>query len=148
MSENVYEGFYILDSNLYGKNPEEVSGQVTATIEKIGGEVLISQLWEERKLAYPIKGHKRGTYWLTYFQLDPLKVKELAELFRINENIIRFIFLKVDPRLVDTLVQHAKDGHLHAGERAAEVANAAEPAADVFDDEEEDVPEDLVIGKF
>lgn len=147
MSENVYEGFYILDSNLYAKNPEEVSGIVSATIEKVGGEVLLSRYWDERKLAYTIKGHKRGTYWLTYFKLDPLKIKELTRLFQINENIIRFLFLKVDPRLVEMLVEHANAGHLHAGERAAETVASVETSADVFDEEEE-MPEDLVTGKF
>ena len=37
-------------------------------IEEAGGEMLVSRLWEERRLAYPIEGHRKGTYWLTYFR--------------------------------------------------------------------------------
>ena len=47
-----------------------MSGEIVELIEKAGGEILVSRLWEERRLAYPIKGQRKGTYWLTYFRLD------------------------------------------------------------------------------
>ena len=120
MATNVYEGLFIFDSDLYAKGPDDVSGQVAGIIEQFGGEVLLSRLWDERKLAYPIKGHRRGTYWLAYFKIDPLKVKELTRQFQLSDSVLRFLFLFVDPRLVDTLVEHARAGHLHAGEQPAE----------------------------
>ncbi|MDR2440525.1 MAG: 30S ribosomal protein S6 [Planctomycetaceae bacterium] len=120
MAQNVYEGLFIFDSDLYAKEPDNVSGQVTRIIEQFGGEVLLSRLWDERKLAYPIKGHRRGTYWLAYLRIDPLKVKELTRQFQLSESVIRFLFLHVDPRLVETLVEHARTGHLHAGEQQVE----------------------------
>ena len=115
MAQNVYEGLFILDSDVYARNPDEVSGQVATVVEQYGGEVLLSRLWDERKLAYPVKGHRRGTYWLTYFRIDSLKVKELTRQFQINNSVLRFLFLNIEPRLVDTLVEHARAGHLHAG---------------------------------
>ena len=133
MSENVYEGLYILNSELYAKSPDEISGQMAAFIEKTGGEVLLSRLWDERRLAYPIQGHKRGTYWLTYFKIDPLKVKELTRQFQITDSILRFLFLKLDPRIVDTVVEHAKDGPIKP--QIAEVEISQEIVVDV---EEED----------
>ena len=69
MADNVYEGMFILDSNRYGHDPEGVSGQIHEMIQKLGGKMLVSRLWEERRLAYPIKAHRKGTYWLTYFRL-------------------------------------------------------------------------------
>ena len=65
MAANVYEGMFILDSNRFGRDPEAVSGQIPQMIEEAGGEVLVSRLWEERRLAYPIEGHRKGTYWLS-----------------------------------------------------------------------------------
>ena len=38
-------------------------------ITQHGGTVLAARLWDERKLAYPINGHKKGVYWLTYFRM-------------------------------------------------------------------------------
>ncbi|MDR0608615.1 MAG: 30S ribosomal protein S6 [Planctomycetaceae bacterium] len=120
MAQNVYEGLFIFDSDLYAKDADNVSGQVTRIIEQFGGEVLLSRLWDERKLAYPIKGHRRGTYWLAYLRIDSLKVKELTRQFQLSDSVIRFLFLHVDPRLVETLVEHARAGHLHAGEQQVE----------------------------
>ncbi len=107
MAANVYEGMFILDSNRYGRDPETVSGQIPAMIEKFGGEILISRLWEERRLAYPVKGQRKGTYWLTYFRLDGSRLGDLRRQCQITEDILRVLFLKVEPRIVDTLVAHA-----------------------------------------
>ena len=111
MAENVYEGMYILDSNRYGRDHEGVSGQIPEIIEKAGGQILVSRLWEERRLAYPIKGHRKGTYWLTYFRLDGEKLAEIQRQCQLSESVLRVLFLKVEPRIVDTLVEHAKAGH-------------------------------------
>jgi small subunit ribosomal protein S6 len=137
MAQNVYEGLFIFDSDLYAKEPDTISGQVTRIIEQFGGEVLLSRLWDERKLAYPIKGHRRGTYWLAYLRIDALKVKELTRQFQLSDSVIRFLFLHVDPRLVETLVEHARAGHLHAGEQQVDqVLEKETPNSPSFLDEE------------
>jgi len=127
MATNVYEGLFIFDSDLYAKGADEVSSQVASVIEQLGGEVLLSRLWDERKLAYPIKGHRRGTYWLAYFRIDPSAVKDLTRQFQLSGSILRFLILLVDPRLVDTLVEHARAGKLHAGH--AEVTEEIPPVS-------------------
>ncbi len=107
MPANVYEGMFILDSNRYGRDPEAVSNQIPAMIEKLGGDMLVSRLWEERRLAYPVKGQRKGTYWLTYFRLDGSRLIEMRRQCQITDDILRVLFLKVDPRIVDALVAHA-----------------------------------------
>jgi small subunit ribosomal protein S6 len=141
MATNVYEGLFIFDSDLYAKGTDEVSSQVASIVEQLGGEVLLSRFWDERKLAYPIKGHRRGTYWLAYFRIDPSAVKELTRRFQLSGSILRFLILLVDPRLVDTLVEHAQAGKLHAG--LSELPDEAPPvsiidAVNLVDDEESD----------
>jgi small subunit ribosomal protein S6 len=101
---------FILDSNRYARDPSGVSGQLTKMVEKHGGEMLVSRMWAEQKLAYPIDGHRKGTYWLTYFRMDSGHQKDLLRDCRLNENILRNLILQVDARLVDTLVEHAQAG--------------------------------------
>ncbi len=107
LSERVYEGLFLFESNKYSRNPKEVSGQVNQAIEKCGGEVLVSRLWAEQKLAYPINGQRTGTYWLAHFRMDSLRREELNRAFRLNTNLLRELVLIVDERLVDALVKHA-----------------------------------------
>ena len=109
MAETVYEGMFLLDSNRYGRDPEGVAGQVPGMIREAGGEVLVSRLWEERRLAFPIKGRRKGTYWLTYFRMDGRNLGELKRKSQLNENVLRMLFVKIDPRIVDTLVEHAQE---------------------------------------
>ncbi len=108
MAQNVYEGLLILDPTRYNRDPDGVAGQVPALIEKLGGEILVSRLWEERRLAFPIKGQRKGTYWLIYFRLESGQLSEIKRSCLINDNILRTLFLKVEPRIVDALVAHAK----------------------------------------
>ncbi len=106
----VYEGMFILDPTKYSRDPAGTAQLVTDLIAQFGGTVLASRLWDERKLAYPIKGHKRGAYWLTYFRMETGKVAALERQCDITDDIIRKLILKVDDRIADALVQHALSG--------------------------------------
>ncbi len=110
MASNVYEALFIFDTNKYGRDVAGVSGQVAQIVEKHGGEVLANRLWEERRLAYPINGQRKGTYWLTYFKLDAKALVPVERDFRLSESIVRSLTLKVDPRIAETLVSHAVSG--------------------------------------
>lgn len=122
---NVYESLFILDSNKYARDQGGVAGTIPTMIEKLGGEILANRLWNEQKLAYPIRGHRKGTYWLTYFRLDCEKLTEFDRQCRLNENILRSLTLVVEPRLVDVLVAHAK------GARPSAPAPAPVPAVKI-----------------
>lgn len=110
MALNVYEGMYILDSGRFARDPDAISGQITKLIQDAGGEILVSRLWEERRLAYPIHGQRKGVYWLTYFRLDSANLEELHRQFGLFDANIRHLFIKIDPRAVDALVEHALAG--------------------------------------
>lgn len=134
MAQNVYEGLFILDSNRYARNPAEVSGKVAKLIEGQEGELLANRLWEERRLAYPIDGHRKGTYWLTYFRMEGANLAELTKQTERSDSILRHMFLKVDHRIVDTLVAHATAQPVAAQvEASAEAASeeTAKPVAEV-----------------
>jgi small subunit ribosomal protein S6 len=128
---NVYEGMYILESNRYARDQAAVSGQIPEMIQKLGGEILASRLWEERRLAYSIDGHRKGTYWLTYFKLESSQLASLNRQCTLSESILRTLFLKVDPRIADALVSHALAGGTAPRRSAAEPAVAAAVVVEV-----------------
>lgn len=137
MAQNVYECLFILDSNRYARDPNGVAAAIPEMVEKFGGEVLANRLWNEQRLAYPINGHRKGTYWLTYFRLESTRLTEFNRACQLNENVLRNLTLKVDPRLVDTLVDHAL-GKTPVVRDAADVD--ADAAAD--DDNSDDASSD------
>ena len=107
MAVNTYECMLILDANRYARDPEGVSGQIGKFVEKHGGEMLVSRLWEERRLAYPIAGHRKGAYWLSYFKLESEKVGSIERDCQLSDSILRSLTLRVDERIADALVGHA-----------------------------------------
>lgn len=106
----VYEGMFILDAGKYSRDPAGLAQQINDLIAQFGGTVLAARLWDERKLAYPIKGHKKGVYWLTYFRMPGDNLTPFERQCEITDDILRKLVLKVDERIVDALVQHALAG--------------------------------------
>lgn len=132
MAANVYECMFILDSNRYARDSHGVQESIDSAATSLGGEILVSRLWSEQKLAYPINGHRKGTYWLTYFRLEATKLSEFERVIQLNDNVMRSLTLKIDPRLVDPLIAHAKGETLAEApeeEAAQEDAKATTQAA-------------------
>ncbi|MFM9194367.1 MAG: 30S ribosomal protein S6, partial [Planctomycetia bacterium] len=120
-----YEGMFILDPAKYSRDPAGSAQQVADIITQNGGTILAARLWDERKLAYPIKGHKKGVYWLTYFRMEGGNLTALERQCEITDDIIRKLVLRVDPRIADALVQHALAGDTAARRPAPAVAAEA-----------------------
>ncbi len=59
------------------------------------------------RLAYPIRGHKKGSYLLTFFKSEGANVKAISDDCRLSEVILRELILKVYPKLVDHLMTQA-----------------------------------------
>ena len=113
---------YILDANAYARNSSGVSENINKMVDQIGGEILASRLWNEQKLAYPIKGRYKGAYWLSYFRCDSSKLTEFNRACQLNDVVLRHLAVSVEDRLVDTLVAAAK------GETLPEPPAEDEPA--------------------
>ncbi len=125
MAENVYECMFIFNANTYAKNPAGVGKNVNEMIEAVDGEILASRLWNEQKLAYPINGHRKGAYWLTYARLESTAITKLNRVCQLNDGILRHLVIKIDPRLVDTMVAVAKGEAIPGTEDETEDAEAA-----------------------
>ena len=107
MSEVTYEGMFLLDSNKYASDPDGILGGVGAILERAGAKLLASRPWQDGKLAYPINGHRKGLYYLTYFSMDSNGIHELTRLCKFNESILRHLILKLDPALVEPMLAMA-----------------------------------------
>ena len=111
MSVNFYEGMFILDTALYARDPEAAPKKIEAAITENGGEIAVSRIFDERKLAYPIKGQRKGVYWLVYFRLEGVKLIEVERLFKLIEGNLRHMVVKHDNRMADAMIENAKTGN-------------------------------------
>lgn len=112
MAANVYECMFILDATKVAGNLETADKQIRALLEKNSAEVLVSRLWAEQKLTYPIKKQKKGIYYLTYFSSEGKNLVTIENDFSLNEMILRQMILKIHPKLVETMLTLAKGEHV------------------------------------
>ncbi|WP_104712350.1 30S ribosomal protein S6 [Helicobacter cetorum] len=117
-----YETMFVLKPTLV---EEEIKAKIDfykEVILKHGGTIETNLDMGMRNLAYEIKKHKRGYYYVIYFKASPSMILELERLYRINEDVLRFIVIKYDSKkeveawhaLVDRANKkpsHAKESH-------------------------------------
>jgi len=130
LAQNVYECMFIFDSNAYARDAGGVSSRIPKMVEKCGGEMLASRLWFEQRLAYPIKGQRKGTYWLTFFRMDSTRLAEFNRECQLDDNILRHMTLKVDPRTADARVSQASGERVATEEAPAAVPVGAEKSSE------------------
>ena len=131
MAQNVYECMFIFDSNRYARDPNKLAGRIPEIIQSLDGELLVSRLWNEQKLAYPIRGQRKGTYWLTFFRMESSRLGEFERACQLSDGILRNLTLAVEPRLVDALVAHARGEAVDAPETVDTPAAVDTPEAAV-----------------
>lgn len=124
MPANVYECMFLLDTNKVAGDVSSAAKQLHGILERNQAEVLASRPWDERRLAYPVKGHKKGLYYLTYFRTEGKNLAPIEHDCALNESILRALILKVDPKHVDIMLQLARDEH------AVALQTVTEPQAD------------------
>jgi len=91
-----YETMFILKPTLTDEETVAQIENIRAIIEKNGGEIVSADNVGTRELAYEIEKCKRGYYYVVYFKGNPSGIAEIERNYRINENLIRFIFIKFD----------------------------------------------------
>jgi small subunit ribosomal protein S6 len=104
---NLYEGMFLLDSTKAATAWDDTVKHVHDILTKHHSEIVASRQWDERRLAYPVNGHKKGTYLLTYFRTESANLKDIAADCRLSDIIVRDLVLKVHPKLADHLVNQA-----------------------------------------
>lgn len=89
-----YEIMFIINPTILEEGREAVIEKVTTILTKAGSNVLKSEKWGERKLAYPIDKKKTGFYVLTTFEIDGTKLAEVETKLNITEELMRYIIVK------------------------------------------------------
>ena len=111
MAANVYECMFLLDTNKVAGDVSAAAKQLHAVLERNQAEVLASRPWDERRLAFPVKGHKKGLYYLTYFRTEGKNVVGIERDCALIEMILRMMVIHVDPKLVEAMLAMARDEH-------------------------------------
>jgi small subunit ribosomal protein S6 len=130
MAANTYECMFLLDTNKVSGDVNAAAQQLHGILEKNHAEVLASRPWDERRLAYAVKGHKKGLYYLTYFRAEGKNLATIERDCRLNEMILRFLVIKIDPKIQETMLAVARDEHAFALQAAGDEGDGLEGTGD------------------
>ncbi|MEM1062442.1 MAG: 30S ribosomal protein S6 [Planctomycetota bacterium] len=99
-----YEGMFLFDSAQFASDPEGISGKALACLEKCGAEVVAHRPWQDGRLPYEIAGRKKGLHYLIMFHLDPARMTELERACKLEDKILRQMFIRHEQVLFDANV--------------------------------------------
>lgn len=93
---NFYETISILRQDTSIQGVKSITDEFKSILTDMGAEVIKHEYWGLKQLAYPINRNKRGHYTMLCVKASPEAIAELERHYKIKENVIRFMTLKVN----------------------------------------------------
>src|SRR5438477_9638555 len=92
----LYENVFIARQDISGAQVDALTDTFTQLLADNGGEVKKREYWGLRNLSYRMRKNRKGHYVLLNIEAPPAAVAELERTMRINEDVIRYLTLRVD----------------------------------------------------
>jgi small subunit ribosomal protein S6 len=127
-----YETIFITHPDLPEEDLQKLTQRTTDVIQQQRGELLQVQQWGKKKLAYKIHNQWRGQYTLVDYAALSQAVRELERILRLDENVLKFLTVKVGDRIDLEAVRRSLEEAAKTrppGEEEASEAYAARGAA-------------------
>ncbi|MFM7051833.1 MAG: 30S ribosomal protein S6 [Planctomycetota bacterium] len=127
---NAYEGMFLFPQTV-AADLQGAADHVLEVLSKGGAELVSMCKWDERRLAYDIKGNKRGVYFLAYFKCDAAKLSAIERDARLSEKLLRSMITRADHLTSEQML--AMEGRQQLADEIAlrkmQPATTTEPAA-------------------
>jgi small subunit ribosomal protein S6 len=92
----LYENVFIARQDISTAQVEALTETFATLVAENGGKVEKREYWGLRNLAYRMKKNRKGHYVLFNLEAPPAAVSELERNMRINEDILRYMTIKVE----------------------------------------------------
>jgi small subunit ribosomal protein S6 len=92
----LYENVFIARQDISGAQVDALTDGFVQLIADNGGEVKKREYWGLRNLAYRMRKNRKGHYVLMNVEAPPAAVAELERTMRINEDVLRYLTIRVE----------------------------------------------------
>ncbi len=92
----LYESVFIARQDISSAQTEALIEQFAQIVADNGGTVSKKEYWGLKSLAFRIKKNRKGHYVLLNIDAPAAAVIEMERNMRINEDVIRYLTVKVD----------------------------------------------------
>ena len=132
--KKLYEGMFLVDSAKAASDWDGINAAIKRILDRAKAEIVSMRKWDDRRLAYDIRGVSRGTYILCYFKADGGQIQSIEKAVQLSEKIIRVLILKTDQMTKEDI---DKDTPAAKAEREQEKAKA-EQTQQTEEDQQDD----------
>ncbi len=91
-----YETLYVVRADLEAEKTQELVSRFQGVVTENGAEACEVNEWGKRRLAYEIDGAREGYYVLMTYTAPTDLSRELERLFRISDDVMRYITVRVE----------------------------------------------------
>lgn len=91
-----YESVLVFRQDLTEPQVKEKAAKFTEIIKELGGDVKSTEFWGLKNLAYIIRKNRKAHYVMLNIELPGSKIDELERRSRIDEDVIRFLNVRVE----------------------------------------------------
>ena len=101
----LYEHVFIARQDISSQQVEGLTDMITAILEENGGKITKQEYWGIKSLAYRVKKNRKGHYSLLNIDAEHVAIAEMERRISLNDDIIRFMTLRVDEHETEESVQ-------------------------------------------
>ncbi len=122
----LYEHIFLARQDLSQAQVDQLAENAAKIIEENEGKVSKTETWGLRTLAYKIQKNRKAHYVMLNIEAPGAAIHELERQTRINEDVLRFLTIRVDALESDPSVMMRKSdrGERRGGPRAPRHNNA------------------------
>ncbi|MDR0967484.1 MAG: 30S ribosomal protein S6 [Rickettsiales bacterium] len=91
-----YESVLVFRQDLTEPQVKEKAAKFAEIIKELGGVVKSTEFWGLKNLAYVIRKNRKAHYIMMNIEMDGKNITELERRARIDEDVIRFLNVRVD----------------------------------------------------
>ena len=91
-----YESVLVFRQDLTEPQVKEKAEKFTSIVKELGGDVKSTEFWGLKNLAYVIRKNHKAHYVMLNIELPGAQITELERRSRIDEDVIRFLNVRVD----------------------------------------------------
>ena len=92
----LYESTFIARPDISSQQVDGLAEQFREILTEAGGEIAKTEYWGLRSLAYRIKKNRKGHYYFMNIDAPPEAIDAMEHTMRINEDVIRYLTVRVD----------------------------------------------------
>lgn len=104
----LYEHVMIARQDLSNAQAEGLIEHFTAVISDNGGQVVGTEYWGVKTMAYKINKNRKGHYMYLRTDAPSAAVQEMERLARLHDDVMRVLTIKVDTHAEGPTVQMQK----------------------------------------